>query len=963
MFERTNNPTMRYLQAHGAPGVRTLFMLALIVVIGFMCINGVAYAGTVKLPQTGQTTSYAIDDDGSIQAGVAWPNPRFTNNSDYTVTDNLTGLVWPITGGSLTVGSCTGGAMTWQGALDYVKCLNTAKYLGFSDWRLPNLNELDSLVNAGQNGLTTWLNTHGFASVHSDYYWSSTTYAYASSIPGAFAVHMNYGTMNIYAKSVNLYVWPVRTGASGAFGNAAIFATGQKISYATGDDGALQKGVAWPSPRFTSNSDYTITDNLTGLIWPGEATIMSGRACQSGTMTWQEALDAISCINKAGYLGHNDWRLPNRKEMLSLVDSSTYNPSLPSGNPFNAVQLDIYWLSTTLAYNTSLAWAFDMHDGAVGEYGKTNKAYVWPVRAGEVNDLAVSTSGTGSGSVMSSDGKINCGDTCTASYAPSASVTLTAKADFGSIFSGWGGSCTGTSSTCTLTMSEAKGVIAMFTLALVPTPTVIPTPTPTPSCNDSLTVIPTSKQFTQAAVSDSVSIAGPSICSWTAVSNDAWISITSGSTGAGNGTVKYSVSQNTDIGARIGTMTIAGKTVTITQTGQIVPIPTPTPTQVTLTVTKQGPGDGVVTSAPGSLNWSGKTATASFDLGTLVTLTPTPTVGSTVKTWTGCKFITGNMQCVVEMTADKGVTVLFVKIGAVAYDFDGDGKSDIVFENSASNDVALWLVNGLNHTPNYVAAGVNPAWKINAVADFNGDGKADILLQNSDNGALAIWFMDGAKITSGQYAALSMGSDWMVAGVGDFNGDGKADILFRYIPTGDIVVWLMDGSSHTSSDYVINNLPEQWKIIRVADFNGDGKADILLRNIDSGDIFIWFMDGSKIASGDFAFKGLPAEWEIDAVGDFNGDGKADIVFRDIYSGDVIVWLMDGAKISSNVTVVPGLSPKWLLKAVGDYDGDGKTDLLWQYEDTDDVIGWFMDGTSIGSFGYMSKTLSSDWVIK
>ncbi|MBF0592917.1 MAG: DUF1566 domain-containing protein, partial [Nitrospirae bacterium] len=122
-------------------------MLVLLVAIA-LCLAGAAHAATVSLPQTGQTTSYAAGDDGALQKGVAWPNPRFTVNSDQTVNDNLTGLVWTKDAGTPTVGSCAGGKMTWQAALDYVSCLNTANYLGYNDWRMPNVNELESLVNA-----------------------------------------------------------------------------------------------------------------------------------------------------------------------------------------------------------------------------------------------------------------------------------------------------------------------------------------------------------------------------------------------------------------------------------------------------------------------------------------------------------------------------------------------------------------------------------------------------------------------------------------------------------------------------------------------------------------------------------------------------------------------------------------------------------------------------------------------
>ncbi|MBU0568419.1 DUF1566 domain-containing protein [bacterium] len=100
--------------------------------------------------------------------------------------------------------------------------------------------------------------------------------------------------------------------------------TGQTTSYATGDDGDLERGVAWPSPRFTDNGNGTVTDNLTGLMWTKDANL-------GGTMNWQNALTYMTTLNVGGYI---DWRLPNLKELRSLMDCSQSNPALPNPNPF-----------------------------------------------------------------------------------------------------------------------------------------------------------------------------------------------------------------------------------------------------------------------------------------------------------------------------------------------------------------------------------------------------------------------------------------------------------------------------------------------------------------------------------------------------------------------------------------------------------------------------------------------------
>lgn len=149
-------------------------------------------ADIIQLPQTGQTACLnssgsivacaGTGQDGALQMGVAWPSPRFSVNTaspdnGNTITDNLTGLIWAKDAGAPTFGACTGGVKTWQGALDYVKCLNTNSYQGHNDWRLPNINELGSLINKGLLNTSGWLNTQGFTNVQVNVYWSSSTYA------------------------------------------------------------------------------------------------------------------------------------------------------------------------------------------------------------------------------------------------------------------------------------------------------------------------------------------------------------------------------------------------------------------------------------------------------------------------------------------------------------------------------------------------------------------------------------------------------------------------------------------------------------------------------------------------------------------------------------------------------------------------------------------------------------------
>lgn len=163
-----------------------------------------------------------------------------------------------------------------------------------------------------------------------------------------------------------------------------------------GSDGDLQKGVAWPNLRFTDNSDGTVTDNLTGLIWLKNADYNSTTG-STGRATWEDALTFCNALND-GECGlsdgsvEGDWRLPNVMELLSLIDWRYYNPALSnadntgkwsSGDAFTGVQSNYYWSSSTGAYNTSYVWGVDLRYGSVYNANKTYTYYVWPVRGGQ----------------------------------------------------------------------------------------------------------------------------------------------------------------------------------------------------------------------------------------------------------------------------------------------------------------------------------------------------------------------------------------------------------------------------------------------------------------------------------------------------------------------------------------------------------------------------------------------------
>lgn len=150
----------------------------------------------------------------------------------------------------------------------------------------------------------------------------------------------------------------------------------------SGQDAEFQKGIPWPDPRFEQQNE-TVLDNLTGLMWSRDANPAEF------PVTWHEALNYITEMNRTNAYGYADWRLPNRRELRSLMSHQTRNPALPEGHPFQNVFSGWYWTSTTAAINTAYAWYIHM-EGARMFYGNKKQYFlIWPVRGKGYNVLPV----------------------------------------------------------------------------------------------------------------------------------------------------------------------------------------------------------------------------------------------------------------------------------------------------------------------------------------------------------------------------------------------------------------------------------------------------------------------------------------------------------------------------------------------------------------------------------------------
>jgi len=141
----------------------------------------------------------------------------------------------------------------------------------------------------------------------------------------------------------------------------------------SGQDASFAVGVPWPEPRFDVRDDE-VMDRLTGLIWCRNANLAEF------PLTWQEALDFVATMNREQLFGHGDWRMPNRRELRSLLSLQTKLPALPEHHPFIEVFNGWYWTSTTAAISPAHAWYVAL-DGARMFYGGKDQSFMlWPVR-------------------------------------------------------------------------------------------------------------------------------------------------------------------------------------------------------------------------------------------------------------------------------------------------------------------------------------------------------------------------------------------------------------------------------------------------------------------------------------------------------------------------------------------------------------------------------------------------------
>ncbi len=292
-------------------------------------------------------------------------NQRFRLLGPDAILDAATGLAWPRSANTL------GYAVSWPDALAAVAELNSQSFLGFSDWRMPNRVELRSLIDHGarQPALPAG---HPFRDVFLGWYWSSTSKAGQENY--AWNVHLEGGRLFYSRKDEFRLLWPVRgvsqvlprSGQEGCFdvSGAEVFCAG------SGQDGELRLGLPWPAPRFEASAgDGGVLDRLTGLTW------LHPQRLSAPLLDWEGAL-AFAAAQGAG------WRLPEIRELESLVDAGRANPAVPAELAVpGGLVAEGFWSATQSGFDPAWAFVLYVQKGAVGVGFKAGREFpAWPVR-------------------------------------------------------------------------------------------------------------------------------------------------------------------------------------------------------------------------------------------------------------------------------------------------------------------------------------------------------------------------------------------------------------------------------------------------------------------------------------------------------------------------------------------------------------------------------------------------------
>ncbi|MBR0875484.1 S8 family serine peptidase [Bradyrhizobium tropiciagri] len=277
--------------------------------------------------------------------------------------------------------------------------------------------------------------------------------------------------------------------------------------------------------------------------------------------------------------------------------------------------------------------------------------------------------------------------------------------------------------------------------------------------------------------------------------------------------------------------------------------------------------------------------------------------------------------------------------GATQHDFNGDGKSDIVL--LGDNGTATRWDDGAPAGAQQIASSsvASSGWHLAGTGDFDGNGKSDILWVNDTTGRVSIW--DNGDIAGAHLIAPvgTISGGWHFAGTGDFDGNGKSDILWVNDTTGRVSIW--DNGNLAAAHLVapVGAISDGWHFAGTGDFDGNNKSDILWVNDNTGRVSIWSNGEISGAHLTAPVGAISEGWHFAGTGDFDDNGRSDILWVNSNTGRASIWSNGDIAGANLIAPVGTLSGGWHSAGTGDFDGNGRADILWQNSNTGAVSIW------------------------
>lgn len=307
--------------------------------------------GTITKPKEGEPF---YGQDASYQLTAS----NYTDNKDGTITDNITGLTWESS-------PYKSKKFTWKQAMNGLEEFNTEKLGGHNDWRIPTLKELYSLTQFSGNMSMEPEDMKPF--------FDSKYFKLMDLInPGDRVIDVQTITSTIYdshtlGETTTMFGYNFRDAFVKGYPSTKTFT----LYHVRGNKHYGQN-------MFVDNKDGTITDEATGLMWmTADSGLFKAGDVNNGTLNWE---DALAWCENLIFAGHNDWRLPNAKELQSIVDynrspdttnSAAISPLFQTTEIVNMAGLKdwaYYWTSTHFGEDKSIYLSFGRGMGMVGNY-------------------------------------------------------------------------------------------------------------------------------------------------------------------------------------------------------------------------------------------------------------------------------------------------------------------------------------------------------------------------------------------------------------------------------------------------------------------------------------------------------------------------------------------------------------------------------------------------------------------